>query len=60
MYDPPRSLLPPPTHRVTDTGLEPEDEKSRLYVGLNRARVYLVVVATAATLERLQLADLGR
>jgi len=37
--------------------LEPEDEKSRLYVGLSRARVYLVVVATATTLERLGLVN---
>jgi superfamily I DNA/RNA helicase len=37
--------------------LPPEDEKGLLYVGLSRARVYLVVVATAMTLERLGLVD---
>lgn len=40
------------------TGIDdvpPEDEKSLLYVGLSRARVYLVVVATSATLARIGL-----
>ena len=33
--------------------LPPEDEKGLLYVGLSRARAYLVIVATAATFERI-------
>lgn len=39
--------------------LPPEDEKSLLYVGPSRARVYLLAVATTGTLERLHLADDG-
>ena len=39
--------------------LPPEEEDALLYVGLSRARVYLAVVATAATLERLGLGAAG-
>jgi len=35
--------------------LPPEEESALSYVGLSRARVHLVVIATAGTLERLHL-----
>jgi len=36
-------------------GLPPDEEDALLYVGLSRARVQLIVVATRATMERLRL-----
>jgi superfamily I DNA/RNA helicase len=39
--------------------LQTEDEQALLYVGLSRARVHLVVIATSATLDRLHLLRAG-
>jgi len=40
-------------------GLSADDETALLYVGLSRARVHLVVIATDVTMQRLGLAGGG-